>query len=647
MIELGKYSKVSRLIGNRTEYCSILIAAMKNAVTINDHTGLELLFSGSPRAQAYLKHGWLDINSSLDNVNERSFLHLAARADNMELVVWGLKYGADPNCTDSKGKKPIELAKSERVKDLLRHAKSNAAIVSESLSQATNSESPQQTLLEAPTIKGMLSKYTNLKDGYQQRYFVLENGVFSYYHSMHDYPLQCRGSIATRALTAHFSGSDQSRFDVSVEGQVKFYLRARSVAEAKKWVWALMESKKWMIDHLNDQNENTLNLSETPSEFGSQGLVDGELTRKMEDAEISAQPLETEEERNDLIEYLDKHACNGFDNPELKRLLTLLKTELDAQKSTVTTVSNIMGDVAELDLKVPMLSNLSELPHLLADSSSQIEALVFGIVRFMNRRETVLEQRLLQSQSNLERLETIMNQLEVDAIKHVKESPIKPVMKVNPSSIEKDEFDTASDSGDEFFDAMDGNINAGSPTSAKSDIFYQIPQEVQALQPTDGFITTSELEQLLSAYYKLWPSRAKLPLDPTLPMPKLAVWSFLKSAIGKDLSKITLPVLFNEPLSMLQRFAEDLEYIELLTVAARIGSGDNADKLADPIMKQYCGNVGLNQQTLQSKGDDSSLLRLAYVAAFAISNYSSTVDRTSKPFNPMLVFILIRVKLLK
>lgn len=31
------------------------------------------------------------------------------------------------------------------------------------------------------------------------------------------------------------------------------------------------------------------------------------------------------------------------------------------------------------------------------------------------------------------------------------------------------------------------------------------------------------------------------------------------------------------------------------------------------------------------------LMRIAYVAAFAMSNYSSTLGRIAKPFNPMLV----------
>ncbi|KAG9354925.1 hypothetical protein JZ751_001638, partial [Albula glossodonta] len=62
-------------------------------------------------------------------------------------------------------------------------------------------------------------------------------------------------------------------------------------------------------------------------------------------------------------------------------------------------------------------------------------------------------------------------------------------------------------------------------------------------------------------------------------------------------------VNFNEPLSMLQRLTEDLEYHELLDRAAKC---------------------------------ESSLEQLCYVAAFSVSSYSTTVHRTAKPFNPLL-----------
>lgn len=73
--------------------------------------------------------------------------------------------------------------------------------------------------------------------------------------------------------------------------------------------------------------------------------------------------------------------------------------------------------------------------------------------------------------------------------------------------------------------------------------------------------------------------------------------------IGKDMTKMTLPVSFNEPTSLLQRCAEDMEYTDLLDVAA-----DRTD----------------------------STERLVYVAAFAASEYASTIGRVAKPFNPLL-----------
>jgi len=85
--------------------------------------------------------------------------------------------------------------------------------------------------------------------------------------------------------------------------------------------------------------------------------------------------------------------------------------------------------------------------------------------------------------------------------------------------------------------------------------------------------------------------------------PKIGLWGILKSMIGKDMTKIALPVTFNEPTSLLQRVAEDLEYATLLNQAASF---------------------------------EDSTLRLLYVAAFAASEYGSTTDRVAKPFNPLL-----------
>ena len=97
--------------------------------------------------------------------------------------------------------------------------------------------------------------------------------------------------------------------------------------------------------------------------------------------------------------------------------------------------------------------------------------------------------------------------------------------------------------------------------------------------------------------------RRELPV-PLTEMEGVNLWNLLCKNIGKDLSKISMPVTLNEPLSTLQRLCEELEYSDLLDKAA-----------AAP----------------------SALDRMKWVAAFAISAYASSNARAShKPFNPLL-----------
>jgi len=48
------------------------------------------------------------------------------------------------------------------------------------------------------------------------------------------------------------------------------------------------------------------------------------------------------------------------------------------------------------------------------------------------------------------------------------------------------------------------------------------------------------------------------------PKIKYSMWKVLKDAIGKDLSRFCVPVYFNEPLSMIQKIGEIMEYEDLL-----------------------------------------------------------------------------------
>lgn len=64
--------------------------------------------------------------------------------------------------------------------------------------------------------------------------------------------------------------------------------------------------------------------------------------------------------------------------------------------------------------------------------------------------------------------------------------------------------------------------------------------------------------------------RKKLP-DPVEKEKGVSLWSMIKDNIGKDLTKVCLPVYFNEPLSSLQKCFEEMEYSYLLDQAYEWG----------------------------------------------------------------------------
>lgn len=53
------------------------------------------------------------------------------------------------------------------------------------------------------------------------------------------------------------------------------------------------------------------------------------------------------------------------------------------------------------------------------------------------------------------------------------------------------------------------------------------------------------------------------------PNAKISLWAIIKDSIGSgDLSRMSVPVYFNDPTSLLQKCAQSMEYNEILDVAA-------------------------------------------------------------------------------
>jgi len=96
---------------------------------------------------------------------------------------------------------------------------------------------------ESPETKGWLYKWTNYIKGYQKRWFVLQNGLLSYYRNQAEMAHTCRGTISLHGAIIH-TENYSCNFVVSNGGGTQtFHLRASSEVERQKWVTALELAK--------------------------------------------------------------------------------------------------------------------------------------------------------------------------------------------------------------------------------------------------------------------------------------------------------------------------------------------------------------------------------------------------------------------
>uniref|UniRef100_G1QMH9 Oxysterol binding protein like 7 n=1 Tax=Nomascus leucogenys TaxID=61853 RepID=G1QMH9_NOMLE len=129
------------------------------------------------------------------------------------------------------------------------------------------------------------------------------------------------------------------------------------------------------------------------------------------------------------------------------------------------------------------------------------------------------------------------------------------------------------DSHTEFFDACEVLLSASSSENEASEEEESCTSEV----------TTSLSEEMLDLRgaercqkggcvpgRSMGPPRRRCLPAASGPGADVSLWNILRNNIGKDLSKVSMPVQLNEPLNTLQRLCEELEYSSLLDQASRI-----------------------------------------------------------------------------
>ena len=212
----------------------------------------------------------LDINST-DFVSDAptinsggTLLHEAARQKNTKLIQILLLHGADPFRRDRKGKLPQDVTKDDVTRAMLKRSPAavaaqrgiqEKAVLGHAASQGATAASDPTAGREGREMKGYLKKWTNYRKGYQLRWFVLEDGVLSYYKHQDDMGSACRGAINMRIARLHMSADEKTKFEIHGKSSVKYTLKANHEVEAKRWFWTLNNSIQWTKDQAKEEEK--------------------------------------------------------------------------------------------------------------------------------------------------------------------------------------------------------------------------------------------------------------------------------------------------------------------------------------------------------------------------------------------------------
>ncbi|XP_019184539.1 PREDICTED: oxysterol-binding protein-related protein 1C-like isoform X1 [Ipomoea nil] len=438
-----------------------------------------------------------------------------------------------------------------------------------SLSDAHRRSTPQNPL---PTVKikemvgngisGILYKWVNYGRGWRPRWFVLQDGVLSYYKihgprkivtnaqtekgslvigqksfrriNSSKIPSSSKslrrkpcGEIHLKVSSVRENKSDDRRFSLYT-GVKTLHLRTETMEDRISWVEALVAAKEM-----------------------SPRLPNGELllmTQMNDNLAVSTEKL-----RKRLME-------EGISEAAIQDSEQIMRSEFAAWHKDLLLLKH--KELALVDKVRQLEAEKVDLENTLVDESQRAYD-----THFPDKFRAISEGSINESDDDTDRYHAI-------------------------------EEESDDDDDDMFADARDFLSNTAVRAGGNDDGKSSSENDDEGNHPSEGGTSVENK-------YPCVNRRKKLP-DPVEEEKGVSLWSMIKDNIGKDLTKVCLPVYFNEPLSSLQKSFEDFEYSYLLDEAYESGKVGN--------------NLG----------------RILKVAAFAASGYASTDGRHCKPFNPLL-----------
>ncbi|XP_039985361.1 oxysterol-binding protein-related protein 1 isoform X3 [Xiphias gladius] len=476
----------------------------------------------------------------------------------------------DINCTDLLGNTPLHCAAYRGQKQCaLKLLKSGASPNIKNKNGQTvfdlASDTAMKQVLEGSVYQGMIrhvKKYEGLLwkssrfFGWRSYWVVLQDGVLSWYSKQSDAASNVRRQGCKSLTHAHclIRARDNCFFTLKCfdDSVHHFKVSPKNDPEAtrKAWLNALEEHSAYSTHYCSQEQGSE-------EEEDEEAMSLGELADSLQAAETSQKKLEK----------------------EVAAFLSMLKNERLAESFPST-----------------ILQKVQEICELSSQTSSSLSVCLSLFSRQEGVRSLKLEQEVEKNKILSEALQTLAtehHELEQSVVKGsspqsaLSEDEFHDAVSESDSELSLSGFETvASHSFEEDEEEDKGSVMLSSPCSSPSNMLQEHHHGNKDETQPNGITK----------------HRTSLPA-PMFSRNDFSIWSILRNCIGMELSKITMPVIFNEPLSFLQRLTEYMEHTYLI---------HQANASSDPIERMKC------------------------VAAFAVSAVASQWERTGKPFNPLL-----------
>lgn len=236
--------------------------------------------------------------SYIDTQSGSTLLHTAAAKKDFPLIKAAFENaGAASSIVDSRKKTLLSSCKDDQIKSFVK---------------LQERQRPNAQNFQSRNKKGILKKYVNMATGWQNRHFVLHDGLLNYYLSPEDEAKQLsRGSINLEyGRLKEDKGGDSRKFEIHAPNN-KFLVRADHPTDAASWKQAISLTVQDIKN--GDRSYNSLDIQRSPSINGARSLS-AYSTHSRHNSRTSLTDFQSQKgasDSNSIIETVESYDVNA------------------------------------------------------------------------------------------------------------------------------------------------------------------------------------------------------------------------------------------------------------------------------------------------------------------------------------------------